>query len=42
MDRNLEGQTIGVVKSVISTGFSIGAIFATGLFQFSKKESAQF
>ena len=42
MDRNLEGQTIGVVRSVISTGFSIGAIFATGLFQFSKKESAQF
>ena len=42
MDRNLEGQAIGVVRSVISTGFSIGAIFATGLFQFSKKESAQF
>ncbi len=42
MDRNLEGQTIGIVKSVISTGFSIGATFATGLFQFSKKDSAQF
>lgn len=42
MDRNLEGQAIGVVRSFISTGFSLGAIFATGLFQFSKKDSAPF
>ena len=42
LDRNLEGDAIGVVRSVISTGLSIGAIFATGLFQLSKKESAQF
>ncbi len=42
MDRNMEGQTIGIVKSIISTGFSVGATFATGLFQLSKKDSAQF
>ena len=42
MDRELTGEAIGIVKSIVSTGFNIGAVFTTGLFQFSKKEGAQF
>ena len=42
MDRNLEGQVIGVVKSTLSTGFNLGVPFASGFFQLSKKDSAQF